>query len=94
MDPQEGTSAGPYIDSSNQPGGSRSTSSPTYSLTSSGVATPNYPYPHQILPVVQAPPIIQFDHKKIPAFFFDPIRDSLTIEEWIQRLDSMRQSNN
>ena len=38
------------------------------------------------------PGMIQFDQKKAPAFFGDVNKDSLSIQEWIVRIDHMRTS--
>jgi hypothetical protein len=46
-------------------------------------------------PVMQAPAMpsfVQFDQKKIPAFFNDPRRDPAPITDWIRRIDNMKTS--
>lgn len=35
---------------------------------------------------------MQYDQKKVPTFFAKPEKDTLTIREWIKRIDSMKNS--
>jgi hypothetical protein len=35
------------------------------------------------------PPIIQFDQKKVPTYWFQADKDALSIAEWIRRVDGM-----
>jgi hypothetical protein len=36
------------------------------------------------------PPIIQFDQKKVPTYWFEEGKDGISIAEWIKRVDGMR----
>jgi hypothetical protein len=36
------------------------------------------------------PPIVQFDQKKVPTYWFEESKDGLSIAEWIRRVDGMR----
>ena len=72
-----------------QPGSSKSPTNDPY-------AAPPAPYAAQMMaPVMQAPVLpsfVQFDQKKIPAFFNDPRRDPAPITEWIRRIENMKTS--
>ena len=43
-----------------------------------------------VAPVIQMPPIVQFDQKKVPTYWFEESKDGLSIAEWIKRVDGMR----
>ena len=56
---------------------------------------PMDPYAQTMAPVMPAPQIpsfVQFDQKKIPAYFNDPRRDPAPITEWIRRIENMKTS--
>jgi disulfide oxidoreductase YuzD len=63
------------------------------------MASQDDPYASQYLaPVAQqpgvAPTFVQFDQKKIPAFFNDTRRDPAPVAVWIRRTDNMKTSLN
>ena len=43
-----------------------------------------------VAPVIQMPPIVQFDQKKVPTYWFEESKDGLSIAEWIKPVDGMR----
>jgi disulfide oxidoreductase YuzD len=70
-------------------------SSPEYGIT--GPTPQDDPYGSQFLAPVAAQPqvahnFVQFDQKKIPAFFNDTRRDPAPISVWIRRIDNMKTS--
>src|SRR5574343_207068 len=52
----------------------------------------NVPVAAPVGPAAQPGNIVQYDQKKVPTFFAKPEKDTLTIREWIKRLDSMKNS--
>jgi hypothetical protein len=74
-----------------------SSSSSDSDLAEYGVINPHLPggsgtgaIAAPVAPVVHMPPIVQFDQKKVPTFWFEEGKDGLSIAEWIKRVDGMR----
>jgi hypothetical protein len=73
-----------------------SSATPEYGVTGP-TAPQDDPYAAQYLaPVAQQPGVaqnfVQFDQKKIPAFFNDTRRDPAPVSVWIRRIDNMKTS--
>ena len=71
-------------------------SNPTASTSNGNAANAAAAAAHQIMPVAANPanPVIQIDQKKVPVFYGEKDKDSLTVLNWCRRMDGLKTAFN